>query len=131
MNCKWCDTPIESKNKGRKRMYCNDMCKVKWHYHNNEVYRENSIISKMEKYYQDPEKFLEKQKTYKKREDYKCNIKVKEGITWRKHLFDENEPNKNVSDRDPSSFMDNLGFGNVSFDFGFTPEDKNKKDGGE
>jgi hypothetical protein len=129
MNCKFCEAPIEVREKGRKRKYCNDTCKTKWHYHNNEVYRENQIIRKMEKYYENPEMFCERQKSYEKREDYKGSLKAKEGITWRKHLFDEEEPNKNVSERDPESFMDNLGFGNVSFDFGFTPVNKNKKEG--
>jgi hypothetical protein len=133
MNCKFCDTPIESKEKGRKRHYCNDVCKVKWHYHNNDVFRENMILQKLEKYYKDPSGFMEKNKTYKKRENYPGNKKSpkmeKDGITWRKHLFDEEEPNKNITQKDPESFMDNLGFGNVNFDFLFNPEDKSKKEG--
>jgi hypothetical protein len=104
--CKLCDVSFEKPKRGKK-LFCSHNCRVKWHYHNNEEYREKQIIHHLTKYYENPDEWNDKLLTYEK--TGRENVRLSDKNTFRRHLFLENEPDWNI--------VGSVGFRNKSTKF--------------
>ena len=136
IKCEFCDTPVEITYKGgRKRRFCSDLCKVSWHYHNNPKYRESQLVAKADKYYEDRDAWMEKNRSYKKRDNWEGNLMSKGEKTSRRELY-EVPPTKAELERMNApkeeevkvvkitdKFSKKFDFGDIDFGFNFDSED--------
>ena len=126
--CDYCGEEFQKSKHAPNKRFCKALCRVQWNYHNNEKYRESCITGMMDRYYSDREGFIERQKTYKKRDGWEGNLKSKQGKTRRRENYVEVAPLKREIEE--KEFGDRFDFGSIDFGFDFKPFRPNEEGDG-